>query len=87
MLLTINQAPTEQEWQFFREILTANDHLLITAAACYLATLRNPTAAQGLIRECELAKLGLNIDTSWQSISEAQWATLLFTSEQNVEWA
>lgn len=86
MLLTIRQTPTEKEWQFFKQLLTDEDTILLAGSACYLMMTPNSLQAQGVIRQSDSQKLGNKADASWQIISDSEWAELIIHSDVNVEW-
>lgn len=87
MLIQISQPISAEEWAFLQLALSDDDAILISGKACHLACVQPPLAVTAFVDAADVAKLGAQTHSDWQTIDTQGWLKLTLEHEKVVSWS
>ncbi|WP_320824971.1 hypothetical protein [Reinekea sp.] len=85
-LLTLTEVPTVTEQQFFQQLLTTEDVLLLTGRALPMIYRAKPWLCRAVVRQVEIDKLGGQPHADWTAIDDARWVELSALCAKTMVW-
>ncbi|TXR53469.1 hypothetical protein [Reinekea thalattae] len=77
MLLKLSQLPSALELEFFAQLLSSDDIVLVHSAALPMIFNALPLACQAAVLEQDAEKIGGKANAAWQQISQLELLSLI----------